>query len=156
MKQLERPAKVCDESDVPDLSGRRRDRERVLLALAIQAELARLAEDICAERAWRPFAVVDRRGRVLAGNRPLLELLGRDEQDVLGTAWDQVMPDWRELVAPWTVRPGCRWPERRLRTTLRFRNGRGNDDLVAATTIARAVPLEGGEPLAFTFLLAVT
>ena len=69
------------------------------LAAAVFGELSRLGPLVSAGDRRRPFAVVAADGRVVAGNRPLFELLGCPESDLLGSSWSNVMPVWEGLGA---------------------------------------------------------
>lgn len=42
----------------------------------------------------QPFALVAADGRVLAANRPLLELLGCAEHELVGQPWRRYLPGW--------------------------------------------------------------
>jgi len=67
---------------------------RSRLAAAVFRELSRLGPLVSAVDRPRPFAVIAGDGRVVAGNRPLFELLGCPESDLLGMSWSTVMPIW--------------------------------------------------------------
>lgn len=64
------------------------------LAAAVFLELQRLGGSVLQDSRPRPFAVVAADDRLVAGNRPLFELLGCHESDLLGTAWPLVMETW--------------------------------------------------------------
>ena len=42
----------------------------------------------------QPFVVVSADGRVLAANRPLMELVGCGPKDLIGAAWSSMLPAW--------------------------------------------------------------
>ena len=69
------------------------------LAAAVYGELSRLAPLVSTGDRPRPFAVVAADGRVVAGNRPLFELLGCPEHDLLGSSWSSIMPMWEGVGA---------------------------------------------------------
>ena len=64
------------------------------LAAAVFAELERLGDLLARPGGLQPFALVAVDGRLVAANRPLFELLGCDESELLGSCWARVMPAW--------------------------------------------------------------
>ena len=42
----------------------------------------------------QPFVVVSADGRVLAANRPLMELVGCGPKDLIGAVWSSMLPAW--------------------------------------------------------------
>jgi len=93
----------CDESRAPQ-TGR--------LAAAVFLELQRLGASVLQDSRPRPFAVVAADDRLVAGNRPLFELLGCHESDLLGTAWPQVMEAWSDRGAAREFDAHVRPPQR--------------------------------------------
>jgi PAS domain-containing protein len=130
-------------------------RESGPLPAAVYAELGRLSDKLASDRHWQPFVVVGRDGRVLAANRPLLELLGRGEVELLGSSWDAVMPSWREVIGRWSGDGDVlRLYPRRFSATLYIPSGSGRTNVVDAVTSVHPVSFDGREPVAFTFLLS--
>lgn len=109
---------------------------------AVLDELTRLSGLLAEDAGPRPFAVVADDDRVLAGNRPLFELLGCHEPDILGGAWSLVMPEWRERGAAECLRT-------RLRSPCRPDDDRGVPVLVDV----RPIVAGGGRVVAHTLLL---
>jgi hypothetical protein len=64
------------------------------LAAAVFAELQKLGDHVARPQGLQPFAVVAGDGRLVAANRPLFELLGCEEGDLLGSRWARTMPAW--------------------------------------------------------------
>jgi hypothetical protein len=52
----------------------------------------------------QPLAVVTADGILLAANEPLLDLVGRSRDDLLGVEWDGIMPGWELRAAGWDRR----------------------------------------------------
>jgi hypothetical protein len=85
------------------------------LAAAVFAQLQKLGDHVARPEGLQPFGVVAGDGRLVAANRPLFDLLGCDEGDLLGSRWERTMPAWgsrAHLDAPdqFTV---CLYPPRR-------------------------------------------
>lgn len=83
------------------------------LAAAVFLELQRLGASVLQDSRPRPFAVVAADDRLVAGNRPLFELLGCHESDLLGTAWPLVMETWGERGSAREFDAHVRSPQRR-------------------------------------------
>jgi PAS domain-containing protein len=133
----------------------RREPGQRRLPAAVYAELGRLSDKLAEKKNWQPFVVVGRDGRVLAANRPLLELLGRGEAELLGSSWDAVMPSWREVVGRSSGNQHVvRLYPRRFNTPLYISSGSGRTSVVDAATIVHPVSFDSREPVAFTFLLS--
>jgi PAS domain-containing protein len=133
----------------------RREPGRRRLPAAVYAELGRLSDKLAEERHWQPFVVVGRDGRVLAANRPMLELLGRGEAELLGSSWDVVMPLWREVIGRWSGdQDVVRLHPRRFSAPLYILSGSGRTNVVDAATSVHPVSFDGRDPVAFTFLLS--
>jgi len=127
---------------------------RSRLAAAVFGELSRLAPLISTADHPRPFAVVATDGRVVAGNRPLFELLGCPQSDLLGRPWASVVPVWEGvgadgtglsctafLLPPAGDARGARLPARLTAHPIRARDG----EVVAHTVFV--LPLESERPL---------
>ncbi len=70
---------------------------------AVLLELKRLGVRLSEPRGMQAVAVVATDGRLVAGNRPLFEMLGCDGNDLLGTPWTDTMPTWeigQDMSAP--------------------------------------------------------
>lgn len=115
---------------------------RARLAEAVFAELRRLGVVMSACDRPRPFAVVAGDGRLVAGNRPLFELLGRPEADVLGTAWSSHVPRWTAPDGPTAEEDVVEM----LVSAARERSGRP----VAAKMTAHPVRAQDGDVVAHT------
>lgn len=110
---------------------------------AVRDELRRVSAMLADDVEPRPFAIVaGDDGRVLAGNRPLFELLGCHRPDLLGAPWTDAMPE-PELRGADECFPA------RLRPPHRPWDGRGIPVLVKK----RPIVAGGGRVVGHTLLL---
>jgi PAS domain-containing protein len=69
-------------------------------AEAVYEELTVLARVTAHLPHPQPFAAVSADGWVLAANRPMVELLGCGERELVGSPWSVFLPSWDERAHP--------------------------------------------------------
>jgi PAS domain-containing protein len=69
-------------------------------AEAVFEELTALARVMAHLPHAQPFAAVSADGWVLAANRPMVELLGCQERELVGSPWSVFLPAWDERAHP--------------------------------------------------------
>ncbi len=81
----------------PTTASPRRTEAAQGLSGVVYRELRALGTALAHMPEVQPFAIVSTDGRVLAGNRPLLELLGCGSVRLLGSSWGEIMPAWQAI-----------------------------------------------------------